>query len=89
MLPKLAELQRQGMVTTEKVQMWSGPCTNCPAQVWTQKLCRPQNNCSPTTRRCSVPPICTATPLESWMQPIRTAQNPSMNNCSKTGAIWS
>ena len=74
-LPRLAALQRDGAVTVEKVQI---------VERAMQKLTRPElhpeavelrSNCSPTTHRCSDPPICAATPSAWSMLPIPTAQN--------------
>jgi uncharacterized protein DUF222 len=88
-LSKLAELQRQGAVTTEKVQVVARAMHKLtragldPEAVQTAEHLL--NDYAPVLG----PPICTATPSESWMQPIRTAQHRSMSTCNTTGAIWS
>ena len=36
-LPQLAALQRDGVVSAEKVPLWNGPCTNSPGPTSTRK----------------------------------------------------
>ena len=85
-LPRLAALQRDGVVTRRKSPLWSGPCTNSPAPTSSRKRSRPPNSCSPTTHPSWRRRSCAASPTPSSMPPTPTDRNPLMTNYNKTAA---
>jgi non-ribosomal peptide synthetase component F len=85
-LPQLAALQREGVVSTEKVAIveramhkLSRPDLDPVAVQAAERLL--------SERHCWDRRICTGSPCRWWMLPIQTAQHLSMMPCSKTAGI--
>jgi hypothetical protein len=89
LLPGLAALQRDGVVSAARYRSWNGPYTHSAGPASTRKPCRRLSSCSPTKHPSWPRQSYTGSPRPSSLPPTPTAQNRSMTNCNTTGAIWS
>jgi hypothetical protein len=89
LLPGLAVLQREGVVSAAKVQIVERAMHKLSAPAWIRKPLRPLSSCSPNKHPSWRRQSYNDSPGPSSQLPTRTARNPSMISCSTTGGMWS
>ena len=88
-LPQLAALQREGVVSTEKVPIVERAMHQLSRHDLDPEAVRPPSSCSPTTPSSWRRRSCAGSPTPSSMPPTPTGRNPLMISCNRTAGIWS
>ena len=89
LLPRLAALQRDGVVSAEKVAIVERAMHQLTRPTSTRKQLRQPSSCSPNTPPSWRRRSCGGSPTPWSMLPTPTGRNPSMTNCNRTAGMWS